>query len=55
MPPAASIIVPCYNCRETICETIDSVLAQTFTDWECILVSDDNTSYLDFLSWPGDQ
>lgn len=53
MPPAVSIIVPCFNCRETICETIESVLTQTFTDWECILVSDDNTSYLDFLNAQG--
>ena len=53
MPPAVSIIVPCYNCRATIRETIESVLAQTFTDWECILVSDDGTSYLDFLNSEG--
>lgn len=53
MIPAVSIIVPCYNCRETIGEAIESVLAQTFSDWECILVSDDGTSYLDFLKAQG--
>lgn len=49
MAPAVSIIVPCYNCRDTICEAVESVLAQTIADWECILVSDDGTSYLDYL------
>lgn len=53
MTPAVSIIVPCYNCRETICEAIESVLAQSFADWECILVPDDGTSYLDYLTVQG--
>ncbi len=47
--PAVSVIVPCHKAHGTIADTIESVLAQTFTDWECILVSDDGTSPLDHL------
>ncbi len=35
-----SIITPCYNGAKYISETIDSVLSQTYTDWEMIIVDD---------------
>lgn len=35
-----SIITAAYNCGETISETIDSVLAQTWSNWEMIIVDD---------------
>jgi glycosyltransferase involved in cell wall biosynthesis len=35
-----SIITPTYNCEAFIDETIRSVLHQTFTDWEMIIVDD---------------
>jgi len=35
-----SIITPAYKCRNTIEETYKSVLAQTFSDWEWIVVDD---------------
>ncbi len=35
-----SIIVPCYNIAEFLGETLDSVLAQSYTDWECIIIDD---------------
>lgn len=38
-----SIIVPVYNAEKYIEETIQSVIAQTFTDWELILVDDVST------------
>lgn len=50
MPPAVSIIVPCYRAEETLREAMQGVLAQSVADWECILVSDDGTSYLEFLA-----
>lgn len=44
--PKVSIIVPCYNQAQFLPETLDSVLAQTYQDWECIIINDgspDNT------------
>lgn len=38
--PQVSIITPCYNASRFISQTIDSVLTQTFTDWEMIIVDD---------------
>lgn len=35
-----SIITPAYNCRNTIKAAFDSVLSQTFSDWEWIIVDD---------------
>ena len=35
-----SIITPVYNAEEFLKETYDSILAQTFTDWEWLVVDD---------------
>ena len=35
-----SIVTPCYNAGKFIGQTIDSVLAQTHTHWELIIVDD---------------
>lgn len=46
MKPLISIIVPCYNQVYYLSEALQSVLDQTYTDWECIIVNDsspDNT------------
>jgi glycosyltransferase involved in cell wall biosynthesis len=40
MQPVISIIMPCYNAAAHLPTSIDSVLAQTFSDWELIAVDD---------------
>jgi glycosyltransferase involved in cell wall biosynthesis len=41
--PIISIIVPLHNQAQYVAETIESVLAQTFSDWELIIVNDAST------------
>lgn len=38
-----SVIMPTYNCGRFIEETVRSVLAQTVTDWELLIVDDGGT------------
>lgn len=44
--PKVSILMGIYNCAPTLREAVESILSQTFTDWELILCEDgsrDNT------------
>lgn len=40
MTPIVSIVLPCFNGADFLAKSIDSVIAQTFTDWELIIVND---------------
>ena len=40
MTDIISIIVPVYNAAKYIRETVESVLAQTYGDWELLLIDD---------------
>lgn len=44
--PLITIITPCYNYGIFLPETLNCLLAQTYTNWECIIINDgskDNT------------
>ena len=55
--PLFSIVIPTYNRGNLIGRCIDSIIAQTYTNWEAIIVdnySDDNTEEV-VLSYKDDR
>jgi len=42
-PPLVSVITATYNMADYVCEAIDSVLAQTVPDVQCVVVDDGST------------
>lgn len=41
--PLVSVVIPAYNCEDYVAEAIDSVLAQTYGNFEIIVVNDAST------------
>ena len=41
--PLISVIIPCYNYDRFLPDAVDSVLAQSYANWECIIVDDGST------------
>ncbi len=48
--PAISIVVPTYKRKALLPRALDSIVAQTFDDWEIILVDDGSTDGTDALA-----
>src|SRR6476660_4851457 len=38
-----SVIVPCYNHAQYLSKALESVLVQTYNNWECIIINDGST------------
>ena len=48
-PPFFSIIIPAYNAEHYLTQTLDSIMMQSFKDYEVIIINDgskDRTSFL---------
>ena len=43
LQPLISVVIPAYNAGQFLDETLESVLSQTYENWECIIVNDGST------------
>lgn len=43
MNDKVSVIIPCFNQAQFLEETLQSVIKQTFTNWECLIIDDGST------------
>ena len=50
MNTLVSVIVPCYKQAHFLNETLDSVLFQTYANWECIIVNDGSPDNADEIA-----
>ncbi|GAA4290512.1 glycosyltransferase family 2 protein [Aestuariibaculum suncheonense] len=47
--PLVSIIIPTFNRAHMIGETLESVIAQTYTNWECLVIDDGSSDETDIV------
>ncbi len=45
-----SVIIPCFNYGWVLAETLESLLAQTYPAWECIIIDDGSTDTTPIVS-----
>ena len=49
MNALVSIVIPTYNRAHLIGETLDSIIAQSYGNWECLIIDDHSTDGTDLL------
>ncbi|MDR5589701.1 glycosyltransferase family 2 protein [Christiangramia sp. SM2212] len=49
MQPLISIIIPTYNRSQVLGGAVDSLLLQSYENWECLIVDDGSTDYTEEL------
>ena len=47
--PLVSIIIPTYNRAHLIAETLNSILNQSYKNWECLIIDDGSTDNTEFV------
>jgi glycosyltransferase involved in cell wall biosynthesis len=52
-PMLISVVIPAFHAQATLPDAVRSLLAQTLTGWECIIVSDDREDYAALLESAG--
>jgi glycosyltransferase involved in cell wall biosynthesis len=45
-----SVIIPCYNQAQYLDETLQSVLNQTYKNWECLIINDGSLDYTEEIA-----
>ena len=49
--PAISVVIPCYNAKKFLGATLAALRAQSFTDWEAIVIDDGSTDNSSDIAW----
>lgn len=49
--PLVSILLPVRNAANHLCVAVQSILAQTLQDWECVIINDGSTDDTPNLAW----
>ena len=49
--PAISVVIPCYNAKKFLSATLAALRAQSFSDWEAIIIDDGSTDNSSDIAW----